>query len=400
VAVRLLFVTLGSPTPPTRGAQLRDFELIRRAGALHEVGVLALVGSAEEAEELGAMREHCAWTAALRLPRAPLAPGHVAAHLMRRWPLATLPWLSGAVGSGLRAAVRELAPDLVQIEHSFLAPLVDALVPGRPRSVLSLHNVASHQYRSMRTLATHAPDRALLELKARLVARLERRFACRFDRVIVVSEHERGLVLAADPTLRVSVVANGVDARALAPLTEEPGSRELLFVGNLAYRPNADAVRWLAEAILPRVRASLPGVCLRVVGRAPPPDLERLGERHGVALEGELPDLRPAYRRAFACVAPLRAGGGTRLKVLEAMAFGRPVVSTSVGCEGLPVSHGEHVLLADSPEDFAAWVVRLAGDPGLRARVCAAARRLVEERLDWDVQARALLQTHEEVVRG
>jgi glycosyltransferase involved in cell wall biosynthesis len=397
--LRLLFVTLGSPTPPTRGAQLRDFELIRRAGALHEVGVLALVGSGEEAARLGAMREHCAWAAALRLPRAPLAPGHVAGHLARRWPLATLPWLSGAVASGLRAAVRELAPDLVQIEHSFLAPLVGALPPG-PRTVLSLHNVASHQYRSMLTLAAHVPDRALLELKARLVARLEARFTRRFDRVIVVSEAERDLLLAGDPTLRVSVVANGVDAGALAPLAEEPGSRELLFVGNLAYRPNADAVRWLAEAILPRVRASLPEARLRVVGRAPPPDLERLAACRGVALEGEVSDLRPHYRRALVCVAPLRAGGGTRLKVLEAMAFARPVVSTTLGCEGLPVRHGEHLLLADTPEDFAASVARLAGDDALRAHLCTAARRLVEERFDWGVQARALLQAHEEVARG
>jgi glycosyltransferase involved in cell wall biosynthesis len=250
----------------------------------------------------------------------------------------------------------------------------------------------------MGALAVGAPDRALLGLKAGLVERFETRLARRFDRVIAVSERERALLLAADPALWVAVVENGVDASALTPLAEEPSSRELLFVGNLAYRPNADAVRWLAEAILPRVRADLPEARLRVVGRGASRGLQRLAEAHGVAFEGEVSDVRPHYRRALLAVVPLRAGGGTRLKVLEAMALGRPVVSTAIGCEGLPARDGEHVLLADSPEAFAAAVIRLAGDEALRARLRAAARRLVEERFDWDVQARVLLRVYDEVV--
>ncbi len=404
--MRVLFVTLGSPHPPVRGTQIRDFELIRRVASRAEVGLISVVDTPREAAHLERMRNCCAFVRAVRR-RGPLgAACATPLQVLRRRPLATVPWGAPTLDKAIRGALRDFDPDLLQIEHSFLAPYIDALPPGaRAKTVLSLHNVGSHQYRSMLSTRLGPVQRSAQWLKARLMRDWETRLASRFDLVLAVSEMERSLLVAADPSLNVAVVENGVDVEANQPIPEpcspaRPKGCELLFVGHLAYLPNADAVRFLADEIFPRVRLELPEARLRVVGSGAPGGLRRLARRAGIELIGFARDLRPHYSQSLVALVPLRAGGGTRLKVLEAMALGRALVSTSLGCAGLPVHDHRELLVADHAADFATAVVRLARDANLRSLLRRRGRRLAEARFSWDRVAAELMTRHEELARG
>jgi glycosyltransferase involved in cell wall biosynthesis len=165
------------------------------------------------------------------------------------------------------------------------------------------------------------------------------------------------------------------------------GSRQLIFTGSMDWLPNEDAMLFFCRDILPQIRAEEPDVTLSIVGRAPTPAVRRLASEHGVQVTGRVDDVRPYMREAAVYVVPLRIGGGTRLKIFEAMAMSKAVVSTTVGAEGLPVTAGEHLVLADEPRGFARGVVRLLRDLDKRRSVEQAARQLVVAKYDWAVVA-------------
>src|SRR5206468_499216 len=172
----------------------------------------------------------------------------------------------------------------------------------------------------------------------------------------------------------------------------DPGARELVFTGSMDWLPNEDAMLFFCGEVLPRVREAEPAVKLSIVGRAPTPAVARLASEPGVRVTGRVEDVRPYMREAAVYVVPLRIGGGTRLKIFEAMAMSKAVVSTSIGAEGLPVTSGEHAVIADGAEQIAAGIVRLIRDVDARRRLEAAAHALVLERYDWSAVAGELEQ--------
>ncbi len=372
--MRVLWLTLGSPWPPLSGARIRDYELIRHVSARHAVSLLVLQEAAALDGDPVALRGTCDSVEVFSLPTRPWWD-----HARRYWrsdlPAAVSPFVSDDVARRIGEIVATLGIDVLQIEHSLLAGYLLAMPPGsRTKTVLSLHNVAADQYRRM-LRASGGQSRALLLAKWLAMRRAEPALANRADAVIVVSEPERASLVAAGVRRAISVVPNGVDVRRLAPLPDA-GTQMILFVGTLTYPPNRDGVLWFARHVLPLVRRRVPNATFVVVGHEPPGSISRLSGRHGIEVAGSVAEVLPYYGRAAVCVAPLRAGGGTRLKILEAMAVGRPVVSTTYGCEGLPVD-GTHLLIAHRPEAFATHVVGLLEHPGQRARLAAAARALV-----------------------
>jgi polysaccharide biosynthesis protein PslH len=194
-------------------------------------------------------------------------------------------------------------------------------------------------------------------------------------------------------------VANGVDTSAWSPPPEpESAAREplLLFTGTLSYPPNAEAVEWLLAELWPRIRTATPGARLAIVGKDPPEAARRL-EDPSVTVTGWVDDVKSWFSRASVVLVPIRSGGGTRLKVLDGLASGRAIVSTTAGAEGIDVRDGEHLLLADGADAFAAAVARAVREPGLRAGLAASGRRLARERYDWDVLAARLAALYEEL---
>lgn len=279
--------------------------------------------------------------------------------------------LSPQLGDLLRDSLEGLSPRVVLVLRHALTPLAVALRRTLPtaRYVLDLDELESHTRGRMVTLRRLRGERRAADALVRQVAdyrHREQRELPRFDQ-LWVSSHVEAERVEKDLGLRPRVVPNTVDPPPTEPSPDPPGvstarqTREtLLFVGGLGYLPNRDAVEWCAREILPAVRAAgRPAAVLRVVGRVPREVKRRVGHLPGLELAGSVDTLGSEYREAALCVVPLRAGGGTRIKLLEALAHGRAVVSTSLGAEGLDLDPGKELLVADSAGAFARACVRV-----------------------------------------
>jgi glycosyltransferase involved in cell wall biosynthesis len=201
---------------------------------------------------------------------------------------------------------------------------------------------------------------------------------------VACTEYDAMVIGRDAPSAAALVIPNGADLSTFVP-TGRPKAKDptLLYVGAMHYYPNADAVTLFFEAMYERIRQAVPDVKVQIVGHAPPPDIQRLGRLPGVEVTGSVTDVRPYYEEATVFIVPLRLGGGTRLKIIEAMAMGLPAVSTTVGAEGLAVHPGEDILIADDPASFAESVLRLLADTELRQRIACSGQRLARY-YDWN----------------
>jgi sugar transferase (PEP-CTERM/EpsH1 system associated) len=397
--MRVLFVTCGLPFPANSGTRIRVFHLIREVSKRAEVHVFSLL-TEDLPADIDDLRACCKSLEVF----APPAGAWELLGLLPAWfrhgrPLATLPFYSRAMAARIREWVETERIDVVQIEHSFLACYRDAVPAGGGcGTVLSFVDVGSLQYRRIARLPAGVMRRAGFLLKAALMQGWEARVASRFDRSVLVSRDDERHLKRSAPALQTSIVANGVDCERFRPLAESKTAANLLFVGVLDYPPNSDAVSWFVAEILPEIERLRPEVRLCIAGLSPPLSVMAL-ERNNIVVRGFVEELEPIYRESTLAVVPLRAGGGTRLKILEAMALGRPVVSTTIGCEGLEAVAGEHLLVADSAKEFAAAVVRALSDSDLRGRLAANGRSLVEEHYCWTALGAKLLTILEAVCK-
>jgi len=398
--MNVLWLTLGAPYPPDTGVRIRDYNLIRQVAQRHSVTLISLLYSRDEIASLENLRRYCAEVDYVFM--RPRSFGENASqfllHLTSGRPPATYPFYYPEVTQKIRSVSKRNKPDIVQIEHSFLAPYITAIPQNACRTVLSLHNIGSRQYGSMRRMKTGFVNKCVWWLKWLSMLGWETAWAGRFDQVISVSAADRDLLLKSNPNLRVAVVPNGCDTRALQPLPESAAGNKLLYIGTFGYPPNVDAVLHFTDCILPLIRQQIRDVRLVVVGHRPPEAIRRLAERGEIILAPPTADVLPYYREARICVVPLRAGGGTRIKILEAMALGRPVVSTRAGCEGLDVKSDEQLMIADTPAEFAQNVVQLLSDSWTRGRLVAMARSFVESRHDWSAIGSGVLHLYEQLL--
>jgi polysaccharide biosynthesis protein PslH len=388
--VRVLHLTPELPYwPGGSGGSTRQFHLLRKLAELgHEVAVVAPVAPGQR-DRVGDLERAGVRLVAHRRPDSRVretagvlrrAPGLLPAALTRP----VLAWQVSIFWHELRALARpliqELQPDVISVEHDQAAEWAPALAPHVP-SVLVLENLGWEYYES-RANAARWPARAALRAEAARFRRFDGRLLPCYGRLIAMSDADaRALDFAGVP---VSVVPNGVDVNALAPQPPADGPPTLVFTGTMAYPPNAEAIRWFVADVLPRIRREQPDVKLLIVGRDPPPAVRQLARDASVEVTGAVPDVAPWLARATAVVVPVLSGGGTRLKVLEAMAAQRAVVSTTLGAGGIEVEPGRHALIADGAEEFGAGTLRLLHDAELRERLAREGRRLVEGRYGWD----------------
>ncbi|HSJ05958.1 MAG TPA: glycosyltransferase [Longimicrobiales bacterium] len=286
--------------------------------------------------------------------------------------------------SVLRDLVASIRPGVAVAELTYMYPYLHAL-PPTVRRVIDTHNVDSVLLGRYASGHRGILVRRYAALTARKLRRFENRAYTGVEQVWVCSDEDAGLAADIAPRAGIRTIPNGVDTEYIRPAADgevEPG--RLLFFGRMDYEPNRDAVRYFARSILPTLRSIADNVELRVVGPGIGPELRELAaDAPEIRLVGRVDDLRPELAAATAVIVPLRMGGGTRLKILEAMAAGKAIVSTTIGAEGLDVSDAEEILIADSPGEFARAVGTVLADPDLRRRLGAAARRMVEHRYDW-----------------
>lgn len=398
--MNVLVITYGVPYPPHSGARMRDFYLLRALATQHTVTCVCLMEPADTSENLAALEGFGITAFGFRSEKETLwerAAG-VLQHVAARRPWATLAFRNAKMFARVQQLAASGTFDVVQIEHSLGVVYLDALGKAfRGKTILDLHNIAARQYRELWRLHKGFADRFITRVKHQLLKNWETNYVARFDRVLTVSEDDARWLKARNAAVQVRVIENGVDTDGTPFLAEQTPGARLLFVGTLGYFPNRDAAAWFCEAILPLIQAELPGTTVELVGRRPRAETRALGARRGVRVSADVENVEPFYRAAQVIIVPLRAGGGTRLKILEAMAYGRAVVSTRIGSEGLDVTDGETIALADTPQEFASKVVALLRDRAARERMAQAARARVEARYGWKKIGNHLLKLYEEL---
>jgi sugar transferase (PEP-CTERM/EpsH1 system associated) len=382
--MRLIWVKVGGLWPVNTGGRIRSFHMLRELSQRHEVTLLTTRGPSEDPRPLESALPRCEvvsvpWALAKR------GSARFAVALVRSW-LSSLPvdLYKARVPALGREIERTLAGggiDLIVADFLLAAPNIARA--AAPPTVLFAHNVEHVIWQRMREVERRGWRRLLLALESRKMRRYEARACERVRLTIAVSDADRRLLAAAAPGARVRAVPTGVDVDYFAPdgVAEIPG--RLVFTGSMDWYPNEDGIVHFIDTVLPRVRRAVPGATLTVVGRSPSDRLRDAAAGAGVHVTGLVDDVRPHMAEASVYVVPLRIGGGTRLKIFEALSMAKAVVSTTVGAEGLPLAPGQHFLQADDPAGFAEAVTSLLQDSARRRAIGAAGRRLVEERYSW-----------------
>lgn len=399
--MKVLFLSQVVPYPPHGGVLQRGYNLLRELGRQASVRLLAFVHPdvlptddlvQESRAALGTFCESVEYfplwpkasaahkAAALAVSAASSAPFSVIAHR------------SAAFQTRVTELLRTVPFDLIHADTLALDQFVGA--NGSVPSVVTHHNIESALMERRAQVETRWLAKRFLAREAAKLRSYERAASPAFDVNIVVSLRDESALSAMVPGIRTAVVPNGVDTEYFQPDASQE-SPALVYTGGMNMFANRDAVMWFLDEIWPLVHARVPDVRFFAVGQDPPKELAAFAARDPrVVVTGYVSDIRPFVRQSAVYVVPLRVGGGTRLKVLDAMAMGKALVSTSIGCEGLDVRHDEHLLIADTPEDFARATIGLLGDPRRRLELGRAARSVVERLYSWPVVGRTLLEAY------
>ncbi|MBE0411370.1 MAG: glycosyltransferase [Anaerolineales bacterium] len=431
--MRILFLTQIVPYPPDAGPKIKTWNVLRYLAAQGHDIILASFVRAEEVQFVPILEQVCKVVHTVPIKRSRLADiGYgLRSQLTKRPFLIERDDLQGmhrVVGELMKsgqidcihadqltmtqyalpyAGRKPDTVDPVNANNATLTPFnVATQVNQRPILVFDAHNAVWTIVERMRQ---NLPLflRPVAGLEARRVKRYEGMLVGAFDHILAVTEIDRIDLLEAASEVDgrgqdekiiaslfapVTVIPIAVDTEQIQPVSRQPGSKTILTLGTLHYPPNADGVRWFLREVFPIVRKSIPEASLTIVGKNPPDDLIDSARENPewVTVTGYVPDLRPYLRSSALVVIPVRAGSGMRVRILDSFAYGMPVVTTSVGLEGIDAIPGEQVLVSDAEPDFAENVINLLQDEDLQAKLSFNGRRLVEERYDWKAALKSL----------
>ena len=388
--------------PLDKGGRIRTYNMLRELARGHRITYLTLDEDGSD-EAITRASEYCAEL--VRIPVRTPAKGSISFYrdvlrnLASSLPYAIWKYRSSAMRATIEDLVRRRRVDVIVCD--FLAPAVNVPEKLTAPTVLFEHNVEAQIWARRAALATNALEKRYLDGQWARMHRFERAQCRRFDHVVAVSPDDADYIAREYSARHVSEIPTGVDTTFFRPSKgRTPEPNHLVFIGSMDWSPNEDAMSWFIREILPRVRSAVPGVTLSIVGRNPTPSLLAFTEQHGVHVTGTVADVRPYLERAAVNIVPLRIGGGTRLKIFEAMAMENAVVSTTIGAEGLPISDNEHLLIADAPESFSDAILRLLRDPAEAARLSRNAATLVRTQFSWDRVASVFAQACSQVSFG
>lgn len=395
--MKVLFITTKSPLPMNDGHSLRTFNLLKSVVNQHEVTLLSFVKFPIEYEYRNELEKLCLSVKHFSVPdncsksRAAIS---ACLNIPGSQPYIATKYNQSAMREEISRLLRDDTFDLVHLDMLPLGVFLDEVdIPV----VLNEHNVESTLLKRRCESTSNPVAKWYFYEQQRRLEKFETRVVQRVTHVIACSGEDGAILSGMAPDQQISVVPNGVDTdfyQAHSTDNEEIGN--LAFVGGMNWFPNRDAVSWFDQSVMSLLLQSNPGIQLNVVGKLVG-DMKSKHDKQ-ITMHGFVDDTRPYLEKAAVVVVPIRVGGGTRLKVLEAMSMGKAMVSTSVGVEGIKVVDRKHVLIADTPEEFAASIAELLSNEKLRRELGAAARNLVCDMYHWDKIGCKLLEVYENAV--
>jgi polysaccharide biosynthesis protein PslH len=397
--MKLLFVTPFLPSPPRFGGQRRLDGLMRSLARKHDVSVISFTASDVYTEaSLSDTRAYC--RDVVTFPDLEFADLRRKRLLQLRSVVSTRSYEHLLFGrrrefeTRLQRMIDAGGYDIVQFEFAQMAAFRTRSRPGT-RFVLDEHNIEFDIVRRTAEADVGFGRKLYSAVNWRKLKREEQRSWRRFDGVTVTSQRDAEVLRHLNPNARLAVIPNGVDLDQFQPGQSEPEAESLLFFGAVNYHPNFDGITHFIDNIFPKILQERPNTKLWIVGPAPDSIIAR--KSRNIEVTGFVDEVEPYIDKANVVIVPLRIGGGTRLKIVEAMAKAKGIVSTSVGAEGIDVEHEKHALLADTDSDFAAQTLRLLGDTTLAKSLGRAARQLAEDRYAWTSLAGKLEVFYEEL---
>lgn len=397
--MKILWVKAGGLVPPDTGGKIRSYNILRELARQHSVTFFSFYAAHDgdvHADLKNIFDRSICLPLRLPAPKSPEELLDYGVRLFSAQPYNITKYCRPEVRRELFTLLKQETYDVILCDFMVAAGVIpwDSPTP----KVLFTHNVEATIWRRHYQVAANPLWKAISWLEWKRMEAAERRYLHLADRVLTVSETDRDAFAPFVEAEKLTVISTGVDVDYFQPMPVEEEANSLVFTGSMDWLPNEDGIFYFVETILPLIKEQCPDVSLQVVGRSPSRKLQALAQQQKmVGLTGWVEDIRPFVARGSVCIVPLRIGGGTRLKIFEAMAMSKAVVSTSIGAEGLPVQNGENILLADTPEDFARSVVSLLRDPNRRKQLGAAARTLVQEKYSWAKVAEDFARTLQEV---
>lgn len=387
--MKLLMVSPYLPSP-TWGAATRSYYLLKSLSQQHEVSLLALteVNDVENSMVITLLEKFTQNLQIVALPQSASKRLRQLQNLAMGRSYFLHLFISPEVQAALDVLLAREQYDAVLFETVLIAGY---WLRSGVKCIIDQHNIEYELLRRTYQQETSPVRKWYSRLEYHLLRPLEIERCQQADIVLATSEEDRLILKRALPRNVIEVVPNGVDTDFFQNNSSEETSGQIVFTGTMQYYPNIQAVLFFAEQCWPLIKAQIPDATWLIVGRTPPPEVQRLADLPGVTVTGTVPRVQPYLSSSQVVIAPLLIGSGTRLKILEALAMQKAVVSTSVGCEGLAVEAGNHLQMVDGPEDFAEAVVTLLRDPEKRAALGAAGRALVESEYGWEQCGNRLL---------
>jgi glycosyltransferase involved in cell wall biosynthesis len=386
---RVLYLTQVLPYPLNTGARVRQYYVLRHICQHHDVTLVSFVRADDRPEHVAHLRSVCQAVHTVPMRRSRWRDGRaIIKGLSTAQPFVIVRDEIAEMQTTLDRLLGNGKFDLVHADQVSMAQY--GLMGRDLRRVLDLHNA---MYLVTERLADHEPHplkRLITRREARALARYEAQLCGQYDQVVFVTDEDRHLIEAQAAAYRVSVPA---DRFVTIPICVDPGDKPLIepvarphritALGVMFWPPNAEGVLWFARHIWPKVQSLVPEACLTVVGKNPPPALTELNGHDQIEVVGFVPDLAHVLAETAVFIVPLRAGGGMRVKILDTWCWGLPIVSTSIGAEGIAIRNGENIMIADTADDFAQAVMRVLGDPQLASDLRRNGRQWIEEHYDW-----------------
>lgn len=392
--MRILFLSRWYPFPANNGAKIRIFNLLKQLATIHEVALISFADASQADAPIGPLGDYCSATHAV--PYRQFQPNRLTAitALLSSRPRSVVDTYNKEMEQKVRTVAASFKPDLVIASQIDMAPYAD-LVPHARRILEELELTVLREAVARGGNPITRLRRALTWQKhSRYVAKILRHF----DGCTVVSEEEYQQVMnIARSTLPIKIVANGVDTAQMGGSFGLPTPNTLIYTGALSYDANLDAMYYFVQEIFPLILAENPEVELKITGSIKGVAPQALPTHARLTLTGYIDDLRPTVAQSYVSIVPLRIGGGTRLKILESLALGTPVITTRKGIEGLKIAPGAGVLIADTPAEFASAVQQVLHDPDLRQQLSAAGQAAVQ-RYDWQYIRQPLLSLIDEIM--